>query len=157
MTHPLADLERALDRFERAVWVDAAACAERTGGGTAFRQGLTMLPSGRARLEEIRLAPALCTQSALRRRGIRVPDYLFEGLGPGERLFFVRQRIRPASGEIAPYAGSRPGGKDGSPVRATQRAGLPARMLRLAAEWRRARAEVRAFRGEREQVPTRPA
>ena len=139
--HPLPDLERALSAFGAEIWMDAAACAGETRALQAFRQGLSLLPSGSARLAALGLAPALTPQAALRAKGIRVPDYLFEGLEVSERLSIIRKRLVPTSSGL--IARGRPqAAVSGSKrlVAGTRRlAGAPIRMGRLAASWRRVR------------------
>ena len=137
--HPLTDLDRALDRFEPAVWAGAAACAEASGSLVAFRQGLTARPAGRAVLGALGLTPSMSSQSALRMRGVRLPDYLYEGLPARERLSIIRKRIAPARAEIAAFTDPRAAQSTRWLLVAHGRrlVRLPARILRLAAGWRR--------------------
>jgi hypothetical protein len=105
VAHPLKDLQRALDRFDAGVWAEAAARARNAEALYAFRQGLTMLPGGAARLAALGLEPAMSRQAALRRRGTNVPSYLFEGLSLGERWAIVRRRVVPPRGEMEAASG----------------------------------------------------
>ncbi|HTL28074.1 MAG TPA: nucleotidyltransferase family protein [Tepidisphaeraceae bacterium] len=53
MPKPLADLERALDRFDDETWHEAAQLAENVGALPAFAAGLRLLPAGAARAPEV--------------------------------------------------------------------------------------------------------
>jgi hypothetical protein len=138
--NPLPDLRRALDRFDPGTWSEAAALAGEVGGLEAFRQGLSMLHEGRARLVSLGLDPGLSRQASLRAKGIRVPDYLFEGLTLGERLAIVRPRLTPSRAEIAALIDPRAADSHACLLAAHGRrvVRLPVRLARLGISWRRA-------------------
>jgi hypothetical protein len=138
--HVATDLKRALDRFERSSWADASARAAASGSQVAFRQGLTMLPAGQAMLAELGLAPATSRQSALRRKGVELPAYLYESLPLRERLSLVRARIAPPRAEIVAFVEPRAAENNAWLVAAhvLRLMRLPVRSIRLALRWRRA-------------------
>ena len=103
MSQTLRDLERAVAKIDTGDWAAAAAIARRAEALDAFRQGLTMLPRGRARLAELGIAPSVTVRSRLRLRGIDVPMYLLEGLGPRERALYFARRIVPTRAEMASF------------------------------------------------------
>jgi hypothetical protein len=141
---PLTDLELCLERFDRAIWADALACAEETGSVVAFRQGLTMVPSGEARLAELGLEPGISRQAALRRKGIPVPAYLFEGLTLRERASILRRQALPSRRALAAFIDPRASHSNLRLALAHCRrlARLPLRAVRLTRRWRRARTET---------------
>ena len=137
-SHVRVDLTRALDRFDRDTWKGALACARECGALTAFRQGLTMLPAGRDLLAGLGLTPLETRQSALRRRGVELPTYLFESLTLRERLTLIGSRLLPSRSELAAYVEPRAATSTRWLVAAHGRrlSRLPGRALRLARRWR---------------------
>jgi hypothetical protein len=138
--HAKSDLARALVRFDRDVWRQAAAGARATGSLTAFRQGLTMLRAGRAMLLELELEPARSRRSALRQDGVELPSYLLESLPMRERFALIRSRIVPSRAEMAVFVEPRAAASTAWLLAAHARrlARLPGRMLRFVAALRRA-------------------
>jgi hypothetical protein len=130
----LRDLERAVDRVDLDDWRSAASIAEEAEAFAAFRQGLTMLPQGRARLAELGIAPSVTVRSRLRQRGLDVPMYLLEGLAPRERALYFARRIVPSRTEMAAID---PGAADGTrgllTAHGRRLARLPGSYARLAA------------------------
>jgi Uncharacterised nucleotidyltransferase len=146
--HAMVDLGRALERLDGAAWHGAAGLAAASGSRVAFVQALTMLPAGRARLAELGLAPSVSVRSALRRRGVPLPNYLLEALSPAQRLRFLRQRVAPGRDEVAAYFDRRAADSTRWLVAAHARrlVRLPGRTARLVGAWRQAYVEARAFR-----------
>jgi hypothetical protein len=154
--HPLKDLQRALDRFEPDVWAEGAARAGECDALFAFRQGLSMFPQGAARLAVLGLEPAMSRQAALRRKGTRVPDYLFEGLSLAERRAILRYRLVPPREEMAALVDPRAAESRGRLVAAHGRraAEVPVRSARLAWRWLHARNEPSAGDQAPRPMPT---
>ncbi|HEY4348829.1 MAG TPA: nucleotidyltransferase family protein [Gaiellaceae bacterium] len=146
--HTLHDLERALVVWDVELWRRAAALAEEIGGLVAFRQALTMIPSGEERLAALGLHPAVSMRSTLRRRGVSVPLYLTEALTPLERLTIVLRRVAPSRAELAKTFDPR--AANSTPrllaVHAHRLGRLPLHAARLLVRSRRARAEALAIR-----------
>jgi hypothetical protein len=61
----IGDLERALERFPRAVWADAAALATRLTALPAFAAGLRLLPEGETLAAQLHLPSARSVEIAL--------------------------------------------------------------------------------------------
>jgi hypothetical protein len=155
VVRPLADLERALDRFAPAIWSAAAAHADTSGSLRAFRQGLSLQPAGRERLAALGLVPALTTQAALRSSGIRVPAYLFEHLSLRERLSILRLHLRPGRAAIAAFVDPRATSSRSRLLAAHARrlARLPKRTYRLGTSWWAMRRELASLVGEPDPAP----
>jgi hypothetical protein len=134
MAQTLRDLERAVDRVAFADWAAAASIAREAEAFAAFRQGLTMLPQGRALLAELGIAPSVTVRSRLRQRGLDVPMYLLEGLAPRERALYFARRIVPPRAEMTAID---PGAADGTrgllAAHARRLTRLPGSYARLAA------------------------
>ena len=64
--HPLADLDRALDRFDGGIWQGAAGLAERLSAVDAFAAGLRLRPTGARLAESLGLPENPSTEAILR-------------------------------------------------------------------------------------------
>jgi hypothetical protein len=146
--HTLIDLEHALGRWNVEVWRGAVTLATELDALVAFRQGLTMVDAGILRLRELGLEPALSIRSSLRRRGIELPNYLFESVPLRRRLKILRRRMAPSRTEMAANHDSR--AEHSTPrlveVHVRRLVRLPRRVAQLASGWKRALEDVRAFR-----------
>ncbi len=147
VAHPLEDMRRALARWDLAVWSDAARLAAEVGALVAFRQGLAMIPEGLQRLDEIGLAPEVTARSAMRRRGIELPDYFEESLSVRERTTILARRVWPSRAEIALTFDPRAAESTTHllSVHVRRLARLPVRTVELTTHWRHARREAKAF------------
>ncbi|MEI8104283.1 MAG: nucleotidyltransferase family protein [Actinomycetes bacterium] len=148
-SRPLGDLERAVERFDSSCWHRAAALALEVGALLAFRQGLSMVPAGVTLLHTLSLEPAMSVQAVLRKRGVEVPFYLYEGLSGRERLAFLRLLLASAGDDD----GISPGRGNGS-LRAVRNLVLSAGArlrwyAKLVPAWRSARGEAASVRRSR--------
>ena len=100
MPKPLADLARALARFDDATWNEASQLAERAGASPAFAAGLRLLPAGVARAP--RVAPTI--DVALRSSGAPPLslgiDWLLRAPGIREKAALVKHVVLPPSGAL---------------------------------------------------------
>ena len=141
----LEDLRRAIAQLGDERWSEASSIAAATGSERALRQALSSLPEGRALLARLGLTPAMSVQAAMRMQGVRLPDYLFEGLTGRERLAILRRRLSPAPAELSRTFDTRAEASRAVLVRvhARRAARLPLRAAALARAWRSARREAR--------------
>jgi hypothetical protein len=100
MPKPLADLARALERFDDATWDEALRLAERAGAMPAFAAGLRLLPAGAARAP--RVAPTI--DVALRSSGAPPLslgiDWLLRARGFHEKAALLKHVVLPPSGAL---------------------------------------------------------
>lgn len=100
MPKPLADLARALERFDDATWDEASQLAERADAMPAFAAGLRLLPAGVARAP--RVAPTI--DVALRSSGAPPLslgiDWLLRTRGFREKAALVKHVVLPPSGAL---------------------------------------------------------
>jgi hypothetical protein len=97
----LADLARALERWDRDVWRSAAQLAERVEGTPAFAAGLRLVPAGAELARELGLPPTdELTWAILNResrpRGTFHLDALVRARGVRERLDVLRRSLFPS-------------------------------------------------------------
>ncbi|HJQ51991.1 MAG TPA: nucleotidyltransferase family protein, partial [Gaiellaceae bacterium] len=97
--HPLADLERALDRFDGRVWQRAIALAERLEAGDAFAAGLRLRPNGVQLAARLGLPESSRTETVLRAASAPPMALGFEWLaqtqGVKRKLVFVAGKLIP--------------------------------------------------------------
>jgi hypothetical protein len=100
MPKPLADLARALERFDDATWDKAAQLAERVEAMPAFAAGLRLVPAGIARAPHV--APTI--DVALRSSGAPPLslglDWLLRMRGFGEKTALLKHVVLPPSGAL---------------------------------------------------------
>ncbi|HUQ18202.1 MAG TPA: nucleotidyltransferase family protein [Gemmatimonadaceae bacterium] len=100
MPKPLADLARALERFDDATWESASRLAEQVGALAAFAAGLRLLPRGAARAPDV--APTV--DVVLRSSGAPPlslgMDWLLRTHGIREKAALVKHVLLPPSGAL---------------------------------------------------------
>jgi hypothetical protein len=100
MAKPLADLSRALERFDDATWNEAAILAERVGALPAFAAGLRLLPAGAA------LAPAVAPTIDVALRSAGAPplslglEWLLGTRGFRKKVALVKHVVLPPRGAL---------------------------------------------------------
>lgn len=100
MPKPLADLERALERFDEATWDEALRLAELVGAVAAFAAGLRLLPDGAAR------APRVPATVEVTLRASGAPplalglDWLLRMRGFREKAALVKHVLLPPRGAL---------------------------------------------------------
>jgi hypothetical protein len=100
MPKPLADLARALERFDDATWAGAAQLAERVGALPSFAAGLRLLPAGIVR------APSVASTVDVALRSSGAPplslglDWLLRTPGFRRKAALVRHVLLPPSGAL---------------------------------------------------------
>ena len=96
-TQPLIDLQRALDRVDRATWVRAAGVAERLGAIPAFALGLAALPEGEQLGRELGLpSPGQAALTADANRLDRSLEALAHAPGTRARASMVINKLFPS-------------------------------------------------------------
>src|SRR4051812_25065342 len=111
---PLADLERALMRFDRETWTAAAAMAESLGADEAFAAGLRLDPRGAGLAQELGLTRAMSPELELMLTspppGAQRLLELATSSGVKARLRHLRQALVPSPAFMrAAYATARRG------------------------------------------------
>ena len=144
---PLRDLELALNRFERAIWDDAASIADQLAALPAFVAGLRLLPTGSALVSELELDADPTVEVALSSASAPKQAFTLEQLArrPGmvAKAEFIRGRLMPPPEWMrAHYPLARRGKAGLVTAHAWRFLSAPARLVPATRAWRRARREA---------------
>jgi hypothetical protein len=100
MPKPLADLSRALERFDDATWEEAERIAERVGALPAFAAGLRLVPAGAARAPRVDATVDVALRSSGAPPLSLGLDWLLRTPGIRQKAALIKHVVLPPSGAL---------------------------------------------------------